>query len=100
MDQFMRHTWPGNIRELENAVEHACVLCRGDQIQVSELPSAFEGMDSSNSMHGKAASSKDLRSQEWALIQTALERHGGNRTAAAKELGIHTTTLWRKLRRP
>lgn len=97
MDRFMRHTWPGNIRELENAVEHAYVICRHDHVQVSELPSAFEGMAPDPSKE-KAASSGDLRSQEWATIQATLERHGGNRTAAAKELGIHTTTLWRKLR--
>jgi len=98
MDCLIRHTWPGNIRELENAVEHAYVLCRGDSIQVSELPSTFEDMAPGRSP-GKAPSSKDLRSHESALIQSALERHGGNRTAAAKELGIHTTTLWRKLRK-
>jgi len=99
MDRFMRHAWPGNIRELENAVEHAYVLCRRDQIQVSDLPSTFEAMGSSPSSKGKSTSSQDLRSQESALIQAALDRHKGNRTAAAKELGIHTTTLWRKLRR-
>ena len=98
MDCLIRHSWPGNIRELENAVEHAYVLCRGGYIQVSELPSTFEDMASGLSP-GKASSSKDLRSQENAMIQSALERHGGNRTAAARELGIHTTTLWRKLRR-
>ena len=99
MDRFMRHSWPGNIRELENAVEHAYVLCRRDQIQVSELPSTFEGIAPGTTTKGESASTKDLRSQERAMIQAALERHGGNRTAAAKELGIHTTTLWRKLGR-
>jgi PAS domain S-box-containing protein len=98
MDCLIRHSWPGNIRELENAVEHAYVLCRGNYLQVSELPSTFEDTAPGRSP-GKAPSSKDLRSQESAMIQSALERHGGNRTAAAKELGIHTTTLWRKLRR-
>jgi len=99
MECFMRHTWPGNIRELENAVEHAYVLCRHDHVQVSELPLAFEGLATSKPRPGQADSSKDLRSHEEAMIQAALERHEGNRTAAAKELGIHTTTLWRKLRR-
>jgi len=99
MDRLMRHAWPGNIRELENAVEHAYVLCRGNLIQIAELPSAFETHTTSPSPLGKPASSKDLRSQETAMIQAALERHGGNRTAAARDLGIHTTTLWRKLRR-
>lgn len=98
MDLLMRHTWPGNIRELENAVEHACVLCRHDQIQASELPSTLRGAVTQFGKALEMAPSRDIRSQELAMIQAALERHGGNRTAAAKELGIHTTTLWRKLK--
>ncbi len=98
MDLLMRHTWPGNIRELENAVEHACVLCRHDQIQASELPSTFGGALIGPGRAQESAPSRDIRSQELAMIQAALERHGGNRTAAARELGIHTTTLWRKLK--
>jgi len=100
MDRLMRHTWPGNIRELENAVEHAYVLCRGDQIRVSELPSTLgEEGSAGRSTSSDAASTKDLHSHEMALIQTTLERHRGNRTAAARDLGIHPTTLWRKLRK-
>ena len=100
MDRLMRHTWPGNIRELENAVEHAFVLCRQDQIRGVDLPLSLEGLPLGASSVGEVPSGKDLRSQEMAMIQAALERHGGNRTAAARDLGIHPTTLWRKLRRP
>ena len=99
MDRLMRHAWPGNIRELENAVEHAYVLCRRDQIQASELPSSLEGMPPGAMTEHSPASSGNLRSQERVMIQAALERHGGNRTAAAKELGINPSTLWRKLQR-
>lgn len=101
MDRLMRHTWPGNIRELENAVEHAYVLCRGDQIRVLDLPSTLAGDgEASGAAQGVSSTSKDLRSQEKAMIQAALEHHRGNRTAAARDLGIHPTTLWRKLRKP
>ncbi len=100
MDRLMRHTWPGNIRELENAVEHAFVLCRQGQIKGADLPLSLEGLPLGTSSEGAAPSGKDLRSQEMAMIQAALERHGGNRTAAARDLGIHPTTLWRKLRCP
>ena len=99
MDRLMGHDWPGNIRELENAVEHACVLCRQDHIQVADLPGALlAGLDPAE---GGAPhdGSLDLRSQEWAAIQAALARNGGNRAATARDLGIHPTTLWRKLRR-
>jgi len=100
MDRLMRHAWPGNIRELENAVEHACVLCRQDHIQVADLPAYFRDGHDAGREAGAADPTLDLRSQEWAAIQAALARNGGNRTAAARELGIHPTTLWRKLRHP
>jgi PAS domain S-box-containing protein len=99
MDRLMRHAWPGNIRELENAVEHAFVLCRQDQIQASELPPSLEGMPPGAMSGNSPTPSGNLRSQERVMIQAALERHGGNRTAAAKELGINPSTLWRKLQR-
>lgn len=100
LDQLMRYPWPGNIRELENAVEHACVLCRHNQIQASDLPTSLGTGLPGRGVPPDPASGRDLRGQEMALIQAALERHGGNRTAAARELGIHPTTLWRKLKRP
>ena len=99
MDRLMRHAWPGNIRELENAVEHAYVLCRQGQIRPQDLPAALQDTASGPLTEGGTFRSKDLRSQEMTAIQAALARHGGNQTAAARELGIHPTTLWRKLRR-
>lgn len=99
MDRFMRHPWPGNIRELENAVEHAYVLCREELIRPADLPASFGGPEADSGGEGGTETGGDLRSRERVAIQAALERHGGNRTAAARELGIHTTTLWRKLRR-
>ena len=98
MDALLRHPWPGNIRELENAVEHACVLCRQPQIQVTDLPALVQGAPGTEEAPGRPNPGRDLRAQEMALIQAALARHGGNRTAAARELGIHPTTLWRKLK--
>lgn len=99
MERLMRHDWPGNIRELENAVEHAFVLCRSDHIQATDLPSTFEALEPGGIPAPGMKQGADLRSQQRAAIQAALERHGGNQTAAARELGIHPTTLWRKLRR-
>ncbi len=98
MDALLRHPWPGNIRELENAVEHACVLCRQPQIQVTDLPALVQGTPGAGEAPGRPNPGRDLRAQEMALIQAALARHGGNRTAASRELGIHPTTLWRKLK--
>lgn len=96
MAWLLRYPWPGNIRELENAVEHACVLCRHDLIRPENLP---HSLGESPSSEAETPPSGDLRGMEMALIQAALDRNGGNRSAAARELGIHKTTLWRKLRR-
>ena len=96
MQRLMRYAWPGNIRELENAVEHACVLCRQGLIRLECLPLAL--LDGAAGPVD-APMAGDLHGMEMAMIQAALARHGGNRGAAARELGIHKTTLWRKLRR-
>ncbi|MBK8793783.1 MAG: sigma-54-dependent Fis family transcriptional regulator, partial [Holophaga sp.] len=96
MERLLRYSWPGNIRELENAVEHACVLCRQSLIRPECLPASLnEGFVASTEL----PSGQDLRGMERCLIQAALERHGGNQSATARELGINKTTLWRKLKR-
>jgi PAS domain S-box-containing protein len=96
MERLMRYDWPGNIRELENAVEHGFVLCRQSLILPDYLPKALLEDETSTSCQTSGGS---LRQVEMAIIEAALERHGGNRSAAARELGIDKTTLWRKLRR-
>ena len=96
MERLMRYSWPGNIRELENAVEHACVLCRQTLIRPECLPLVLsEGFIA----RADAPPGQDLRGMGMAMIQAAMERHGGNQSAAARELGINKTTLWRKLKR-
>jgi PAS domain S-box-containing protein len=97
MDHLLRHDWPGNVRELETAIEHAFVLCRHALIQPSHLPPSVV---SSHPIHGAPPRPRGrLRDLEHAEILAALERNGGQRAATARELGIHPTTLWRKLRR-
>lgn len=96
MERLMRYDWPGNIRELENAVEHGFVLCRQSLILPDYLPKALLEDETSAS---RQTSGGSLRQAEMAVIEAALERHNGNRSAAARELGINKTTLWRKLRR-
>jgi PAS domain S-box-containing protein len=95
MHQLMNHNYPGNIRELENIIEQAFVLCRGNIIEVHHLPPELRpGMNS----NGDSFPVMSLQSMEKRLIEEALERCGGNRTKTAWELGINPSTLYRKMK--
>jgi PAS domain S-box-containing protein len=96
MDVLMRHDFPGNARELENIIEHAFVLCRGGLIELQHLPR--ELVDRLGAETLQAAPGATLRSLEIFHISDSLRRHGGNRKAAAEELGIHPSTLFRKIK--
>ncbi len=97
MDLFMRYEFPGNIRELENAIEHAFVVCNSSQIRLEDLPA--ELVSSLRTQPAPLAGEKDpLRLAEWKTIQKVLQKHGGSRKKAAQELGISVVTLWRKLK--
>ena len=92
--RLMEHDYPGNVRELENIIEHAFVLCRGGLIQLAHLPPELR-----SSAAGEAAPSiagMTLEAMERFLITDAVHRHHGNRSAAAKHLGINPSTLFRK----
>ena len=94
MALLRRYDWPGNIRELENAVEHAFVLCRGDVIEVEHLP---ERIATEARKHGSSLTRFGDSSAE-AVIRECLARNDGDRSKAARELGMHRSTLWRKMR--
>lgn len=87
-----RYSFPGNVRELENAIEHAFVMCHDDEIQLPHLPPSITR--EAERVRGVTREKKSERE----VIAEALERHGGNRSEAARELGIHRSTLWRKLK--
>ena len=93
---LMEHDYPGNVRELENIIEHAFVLCRSGLIQPQHLPPDVRGKPTGEPL--RAAGGISLKSMEKLLIEDALRRHGGNRTTAARELGINTSSLFRKIR--
>lgn len=93
--RLMDHDYPGNVRELENIIEHAFVLCRGAMIEMVHLPPQFRGTDEAVSPN---IAGMTLEAMERFLIANALQRHDGNRTAAARQLGINPSTLFRKLK--
>jgi len=94
MDHLRRYSWPGNVRELENAMERAIILSSGEIILLEDLPPhmqpTFLSIESSPS---------SLEEGERKLILDALRATRGNQSRAAQLLGIHRTTLWRKLKR-
>ncbi|MDB6041315.1 MAG: atoC [Verrucomicrobiales bacterium] len=100
IEAIMVYDWPGNVRELRSAVEHAVVLCRGETIQIRDLPPAVRGATSSSPATVSAmVGSGDLTVQEAEkqLIIRALNEAKGNRSAAALKIGMSRRTLHRKL---
>jgi PAS domain S-box-containing protein len=96
MTSMLSYDFPGNIRELENSIEHCFVLCQGDVIETRHLPPAMK--KSTMGEESDISAFRTLRQMEALMIEQALCRNSGNRTAAAKELGINASTLFRKLK--
>jgi PAS domain S-box-containing protein len=96
LSSFMQHDWPGNIRELENAVEHAFILCHGGLIGLRHLPSPLR--DAGPNRDG-LPTGLTLAEIEARVIREALARNEGRKLPTASELGIDKTTLWRKIKR-
>ncbi len=94
LETLMRHDYPGNIRELENIIEHAFVMCRSRTIRRAHLPPSLQPDQQIDS--GAIRSLADLEAD---FLERALEQNRWNRAATARELGIHKTTLWRKMKR-
>ncbi len=91
---LLAYRWPGNVRELRNAIQRSCLLCRGDVILPEHLPPKVAALAS----EGVAASAGRLSQVERAAILATLEECGGNRTQAAKKLGISRRSLIYKIR--
>ena len=93
---LMAHDWPGNVRELENVVERAFILCTSRWVTPEHLPEELTGARPISAGPGDIHSAK--RVMEEQSIMGALKRNSFNRAAAARELGIHKTTLYRKMK--
>ena len=93
---LLSYDYPGNIRELENIIEHCFVLCEGEVIEAKHLPSSIRpSLKSESTKDGEPTTIKQM---EIILIKQALIRNKGNKTAAAKQLGIDKSTLFRKMK--
>jgi PAS domain S-box-containing protein len=93
---LVAHDYPGNVRELQNAIEHAFVLLAEGQIELEHLPAELVPL---SVPHGESRRFVETRrAMEVRAIREAIRRNGGNRLAAARELGMHKSTLFRKVR--
>jgi two-component system, NtrC family, response regulator HydG len=100
MDRLVHYGWPGNVRELENAIERAVILCRGEYVEAECLPRAVQESRGEVEAEGEIGvqAGYSLGEMEKELILKTLEQTGGNRTEAAKMLGIARQTLQNRLR--
>jgi PAS domain S-box-containing protein len=92
MSYLRRYSFPGNVRELENIIEHSFVMCRDSEILPEHLP--INVIKESNFKSGF----RDNGQSEKDIIMDTLNRNRGNKTKTAIELGMHRTTLWRKIK--
>lgn len=98
-DRLVQYDWPGNVRELKGAIDSGVTLATGPQITLRDLPATVRGETLDPSPRSESRSDQmNLHDNEIRLIMRALEESHGNRTEAAKRLGISRRTLHRRLR--
>src|SRR5580704_4308418 len=99
MDALLRYDWPGNIRELKGAIDSGVTLATGNQITLQDLPlTVTQAQFGTPSNLGENVGQMNIHNNEMRLIMRALEETRGNRTEAAKKLGISRRTLHRRLK--
>ena len=93
IEALVSHSWPGNVRELANVIEHAAIVCEQPPIRPEHLPRSFGSRNPRLQPVGPIT----LRDLEFRAIHEALERHEGNKSAVAEELGVSLKTLYNRL---
>jgi two-component system, NtrC family, response regulator AtoC len=99
LELLLNHRWPGNVRELRTAIESSVVLCRGERISARDLPRTLRAEAGATGDSGRELAKNDLtvKEAEKQLIIRALKETKGNRTQAAKKIGMARRTFHRKL---
>lgn len=95
MARLMEHDYPGNVRELENIIEQAFVLCRGGMIELEHLPPELRPSPTAEHEEVRPI---NLQAMKRFVLEEALRRRNGNRKEAARDLGINVSTLYRNIR--
>jgi transcriptional regulator with PAS, ATPase and Fis domain len=99
LERLVTHEYPGNIRELENIIEHAFILCSQGRIGLHHLPAALGSQRTTTDPALPLSIRARHQVTEAEMIRDALVRNGYNRLAAARDLGMHKSTLFRKLKK-
>ena len=98
---LLEHDWPGNVREMENALEYAVTVCRGQTVLPEDLPELDAGSVSHATDAGRTPGPRvarpDVEPAEVERLRQALEAHRWRRGDAARALGISRITLWRRM---
>ena len=94
---LIAYSWPGNIRELENVIERSCILCSGEKIAISNFPEEISG-NRKISIQDNCLINKREEAEKESIL-SALQKTKNNKSAAAELLGIHKTTLFRKIKK-
>ncbi len=99
LEALMLHRWPGNVRELRTAIEHAVVLCRTERIALRDLPPSVRAATGTTPEPTQLIARGELtvKEAEKQLLIRALKETNGNRTLAARKIGMSRRTLHRKL---
>jgi PAS domain S-box-containing protein len=93
------YEWPGNIRELENVIEHCFILCNSDIIQIEHLPKSLRESKTKSAEKNSIQIKLNMMETEKEIILSALERNKWNRRQTAEDLKINPSTLWRKMKK-
>ena len=99
LQHLMNYSWPGNVRELKNAIEHAFVIVSGDCLTLLDLPSEIRASVPKSTLSFTTALMTPEAQAERQRIEDALHQANGQKTEAAKLLGISRVTLWKKINR-
>lgn len=99
LDVMTRYNWPGNIRELENVIERAVIVCKQSSIQPEHLPARIQDASIESIQHPSKGAELKLKVMEKKAIQEALDELNGNKSKTAQKLGISRKSLYNKIKK-
>ena len=97
IETLMNYDFPGNVRELENIIEHAFVMCSNEEIKFKHLPMEIQETQKEDNIRNVQI--KPIQDSECKILFETLEKHNWNKVQTAKELQLHRSTLWRKMQK-